>query len=172
MQEWKYINESYLDYLRENYEPRIPRTDYGDDKLKPFFGVLMTAGNLAYVTQISSAKPRHNTMKQQLDFYKITQNMQTIAVINLNYMFPVPLAELTSLKYRDIDQYVHFDSLKRKHDYIALLKYEMSEIQKLPLEESAKHIYEIKYSKPEHSVSKRSFDFKKLEQAAHQWLLR
>lgn len=29
VQKWKIINKDYLDYLRENYESRIPRTDYG-----------------------------------------------------------------------------------------------------------------------------------------------
>lgn len=32
---WINVNESYLDYLR-NVERRIPKTDYGKDRYKPF----------------------------------------------------------------------------------------------------------------------------------------
>lgn len=113
VQKWKIINKDYLDYLRENYESRIPRTDYGNDKLKPFFGELMRVGDLAYVTQVSSAKPRHNKIKANIDFQKIIHNDVLIAVVNLNYMFP--------------------------------------------------------YDKPEHVISKRCFDFKTLENGAHNW---
>ena len=35
--EWINVNEKYLDFLRA-FEGRIPHTDYGTDKYKPFFG--------------------------------------------------------------------------------------------------------------------------------------
>ena len=37
--EWKIVNEDYLNYLRHN-ETRIPHSNYGEDKYKPFFGIL------------------------------------------------------------------------------------------------------------------------------------
>ena len=33
---WIDIDDKYLDYLRE-FEKRIPYSDYGTDKMKPFF---------------------------------------------------------------------------------------------------------------------------------------
>lgn len=65
---WKIINEDYADFLRQNYEERIPKTDYGEDKLKPFFGELFRIGDLVYVTQVTSPKPRHFNLKQSIDF--------------------------------------------------------------------------------------------------------
>lgn len=97
---WINVNESYLDYLR-NSESRIPRTDYGDDRYKPFFGILFEKNNLYYITQISHAQSRHKNMKQQKDFYKIYDpaiSNRLIAVINLNYMFPIPKSEFSFLK--------------------------------------------------------------------------
>ena len=44
---WIHVNENYLDYLR-NVEKRIPKTDYGTDKYKPFFGVLFEKDGLYY----------------------------------------------------------------------------------------------------------------------------
>ena len=46
---WINVDEKYLDYLR-SIEHRIPMTDYGSDKYKPFFGVLFEIDNLYYVT--------------------------------------------------------------------------------------------------------------------------
>lgn len=68
---WKIINEDYTDYLRNKYESRIPHTDYGADKFKPFFGELFRINDLVYVTQVTSPKPRHYKLKESIDFYKI-----------------------------------------------------------------------------------------------------
>ena len=59
---WINVNEKYLDFLR-SFEKRIPRTDYGSDKYKPFFGILFEKDDLFYITQISHAQPRHLKMK-------------------------------------------------------------------------------------------------------------
>ena len=52
--EWKIVNEDYLNYLRHN-ETRIPHSNYGEDKYKPFFGILFETNDFYYVTQISHA---------------------------------------------------------------------------------------------------------------------
>ena len=51
---WINVDENYLNYLRDT-ESRIPKTDYGSDKYKPFFGVLFEIDDL-YYTSISSSK--------------------------------------------------------------------------------------------------------------------
>ena len=67
---WINVNEEYTDYLR-TFEPRIPNTNYGDDKYKPFFGVLFEKDEFYYITQVSHPQPRHEHMRQQEDFFKI-----------------------------------------------------------------------------------------------------
>ena len=47
--EWINVNEEYLDYLRK-IEKRVPRTDYGENKYKPFFGNLFEKDDLCYIT--------------------------------------------------------------------------------------------------------------------------
>ena len=56
--EWINVDETFLDYLRES-EERIPRTDYGKDKYKPFFGILfeMWLMNNAVYYQSSALLP-------------------------------------------------------------------------------------------------------------------
>ena len=82
MQNWVVVEEAYLDYLRAA-EPRIPFSDYGTDKLKPFFGTLFEVGDLVYVTQVSHPKPRHAKMKNSLDFHKIYVPGETAAINGL-----------------------------------------------------------------------------------------
>lgn len=74
----------------------------------------MRVGDLAYVTQVSSAKPRHNKIKANIDFQKIIHNDVLIAVVNLNYMFPVPVSEMTDLEYGKIEEYVDFKMILPK----------------------------------------------------------
>lgn len=93
-----------MDYLRNNYKLRIPHTNYGTDKLKPFFGELFSFDDYVYVTQVSSPKQRHYKMKDSIDFFKVKHSDgRLISVINLNYMFPVPKDELHDLLYENID---------------------------------------------------------------------
>ena len=98
-----------------------------------------------------------------LDFQKIIHNDVLIAVVNLNYMFPVPVSEMTDLEYGKIEEYVDFKNDTAKSKYIDLLKREMKYIKELPLENNARSLYALKYDKPEHVISKRCFDFKTLE---------
>ncbi|MDE7293017.1 MAG: type III toxin-antitoxin system ToxN/AbiQ family toxin [Oscillospiraceae bacterium] len=169
MIKWKILDEEYTDFLRNNYEPRIPYTDYGKDKYKPFFGELFRVGRLVYVTQVTSPKPRHYKMKNSLDFQKIYIDGRLISCVNLNYMFPVPDKELSDLEYSEIDSFVRFASEKDKSKYIRLLQYELQEINKLPIERNAQILYKRKYEKPDDYISKRCFDFLYLEQCAQKW---
>lgn len=106
MMKWITISEQYLNYLREK-EKRIPHSNYGKNHFKPFFGVLFEIGDFVYVTQVSSAKERHKKMKQNLDFYKLYQGKddKLLAVVNLNYMFPVPKELIENLDYGKMDEY-------------------------------------------------------------------
>jgi protein AbiQ len=168
---WINLNESYLDYLRE-VEHRIPRTNYGDDRYKPFFGILFEIDELYYVTQVSHPQPRHEKLKQQKDFYKIFDPKHTsrlIAVINLNYMFPIPKSETSEFKKSEIDTYRTFKSDKEKSKYIDLLDTELYVINSMDIGTKAKELYNLKYCKPEHIVSKRCIDFKHMEQLAKEY---
>lgn len=113
---WIRVNEEYLDYLRQ-YEARIPFSDYGDDKCKPFFGTLFEVDDIAYITQVSHPQERHKKLKNLPDFKKIfdpKDRSRLIAVVNLNYMFPVPKAEIEKMEYKNIESYRTFKDEKEK----------------------------------------------------------
>lgn len=168
---WINVNETYLDYLR-NVENRIPRTNYGKDRFKPFFGILFETNELYYITQVSHAQPRHNKLKQQKDFYKIydpKDPSRLIAVINLNYMFPIPKSEVFPFEKSQIHTYREFTSEKEKSKYIDLLDTELSVINTMDIGTKARNLYDLKYNKPNHPVSKRCIDFKNMELLALQY---
>ena len=168
---WINVNEKYLDYLRAN-EGRIPRTDYGTDKYKPFFGVLFEVDDLYYITQVSHPQPRHSGLKQQKDFYKIYDPRQTnrlIAVVNLNYMFPIPKTETTPFEKSKIHTYRTFQTESEKSRYIDLLDKELIAINTMNIGKKAENLYKFRYEHPEHVVSKRCIDFKKMEQLAKKY---
>ena len=168
---WINVNEKYLDYLR-SYEGRIPRTDYGSNKYKPFFGILFETNGFYYVTQVSHAQKRHIGMKQQKDFYKIYDPQDVsrlLAVVNLNYMFPIPKSEVFEFEKKKIDTYRTFNSETEKNKYIDLLDSEMKMIKTLNLQDAAKYVYENKYNFSTSKIAQRCLDFKLLEQYALKW---
>lgn len=175
MQNWVVVDEKYLNYLRAA-EERIPLSNYGADKYKPFFGVLFEIGDLAYVTQISHAQPRHNSMRNAPDFIKIfiadknpSLPDRLVAVVNLNYMFPIRKSLLKKLEYKDIEKHRTFSSDKEKSQYIDLLTKELSQINTIGIEKRAIKLYERKYRLPDDNVSKRCIDFKEMEILALQY---
>lgn len=171
MMKWINVNEDYLNYLRAS-EGRIPRTDYGSNKYKPFFGVLFETNDLYYITQVSHPQPRHNGMKQQKDFYKVydpKQPSRLIAVINLNYMFPIPKTETSPFEKSKIHTYRTFATERDKSRYIDLLDMELSAINSMDIGTKASELYAFKYKYPKHAVSKRCIDFKNMEKLALQY---
>lgn len=168
--QWINVNEDYLDFLRKS-EPKIPHTNY-ENKYKPFFGVLFETENLIYITQISHPQKRHYNMKQQKDFYKIydpNDIKRLIAVVNLNYMFPIPKSETSPFKKKDIEKYRAFKDSTEKSKYLRLLDIELKEINKLNLSQAALNIYKFKYDFPDSRLSKRCIDFKHLEKISIQF---
>lgn len=167
---WKVVDYAYLDYLRK-FEPRIPFSDYGTDKHKPFFGVLFETEDLLYITQISHPEKRHKKLRTNTDFKKIYHPVHNhlIAVVNLNYMFPIPKNKIFDLEYKNIDKYRTFETLDEKSQYIDLLKRELVEINKLDLSTDALKIYSNKYDFPTNDLAKRSLDYKALEKLAKEY---
>jgi len=46
----------YNEYLRNEYERRIPFSYYGEDKFKPFFGSLFEVEDIVYVVSFKKKK--------------------------------------------------------------------------------------------------------------------
>lgn len=160
--QWLTVEEEYMNYIRE-YENRIPKTDYGNDKFKPFFGSLFEVDGLIYITQVSHPQTRHFTMKENKDFFKLYDQNKLIAVVNLNYMFPVHKNDLIDVNYRNIGEFRSFKNEKDKNGYIAILKKEMKQIKTREIHLRALELYNNKYKYPSDKVSLRCIDFREIE---------
>lgn len=133
---------------------------------------LFEVGDLYYVTQVSHPQERHMKLRQQKDFFKLfdpKNPKRLIAVVNLNYMFPIPKEQTSPFVKKDIHTYRTFKSEKEKSQYIDLLDTELSIINSMDIGTKAKNLYRLKYNNPTNIVSKRCIDFKALEKLAEKY---
>ena len=79
------VNSDYRDYLRQ-FDKCVPYT-MQQKSTRPFLGVLIEVNGHTYYAPLSSPKPKHQKMKNQLDFIKINQGYW--GAINLNNMIPI-----------------------------------------------------------------------------------
>lgn len=106
------IDYMYCDYLRK-YDKRVVYNK-GKKELRPFIGVLFSIGDKEYFASLSSPKPKHQIMKNNIDFFKIDNG--TLGVINFNNMIPVKEEnyEIISLNKVDLN--------KKEKEYQILLR--------------------------------------------------
>jgi protein AbiQ len=156
-----------LDYLREK-EPRIPNKNYGGNKFKPFFKPLFISNGLIYVSQVSHPQSKHDKMLERSTFVKLTTNGRLIGVVNLNYMFPVPLSEIKNIDFSNIDKYRTFKNKQEKSKYFDLLKLELREINKKNVDQKAVTLYNLVIK--DASLSRICLPFETLEQLGKQYI--
>ncbi|MFR8209619.1 type III toxin-antitoxin system ToxN/AbiQ family toxin [Hominenteromicrobium sp.] len=93
------INAKYVDYLAP-YAPHLFHNSKKEQaNQRKYIGIVFQINDMEYFAPLSSFKPKHEKMKEGLDFIKILR----YAVINLNNMFPVPYSERV---------YVNFETIK------------------------------------------------------------
>lgn len=102
------VDFKYCDYLR-NFDNRVSY-NAGSKELRPFVGVLFMIDKLEYFAPLSSPKPKHKTLRNTLDIFKIDEG--NYVIVNFNNMIPV-----------DENNYVEFDLNKQTND-----KYEKARI--------------------------------------------
>ncbi len=79
------VDYKYCDYLRK-YDKRVPYNS-GIKRNRPFIGVLFMVGEIEYFTPLSSPKEKHQKMKNNIDFIKLSGGK--LGAINFNNMIPV-----------------------------------------------------------------------------------
>lgn len=164
--DWYIIEKSYIEYL-QGFDAKVGNIEYGD-RLKLYLGILMVVNHFFYYVPISSPKPKHYKMKNNIDFYKIEDRLsnQLYAVLNLNNMIPVPEKCIIQLKYNEIEKYRSFKTELEKNNYIQLLQKEKQIIDASihPLLHRAQKLYNICTKNPNCSIALRCCNFKLLEE--------
>lgn len=99
------IDTEYCDFLRKT--DRCIVYNGGDKAGRPFIGIVLTitrsdSQKFNYFAPLSSPKPKHLTMHDNIDLIKINEGKE--GVINLNNMFPVPKECLSLIDPRRKDE--------------------------------------------------------------------
>ena len=79
------VDHKYCDYLRK-FDNRVSY-NAGLKELRPFIGILFNVDNNEYYAPLSSPKPKHNLLKNNIDILKI--NDGKYGVVNFNNMIPI-----------------------------------------------------------------------------------
>ena len=79
------IDYNYCDYLRK-FDYRVAYNK-NSKLLRPFVGVLFEVNGVKYFAPLSSPRPKHLTMFNQMDFMKINEGK--LGAINFNNMIPL-----------------------------------------------------------------------------------
>lgn len=160
---WYIVKKDYINYLQK-YDNKVTNIDY-KEKLKPYIGIIVNINNFNYYVPISSVKEKHYSIKEDMDFIKISQKNKILGVLNLNNMIPILDEDICILKYKDIEKYRDFNSEKEKKLYISLLNFELKLINEkiAKIRKSALKLYKEKQNNPNSLISKRCCDFKLLE---------
>ena len=67
-----FVNDDYIDYLRK-FDTKVA---YNKGRNRPYIGVVFTYKNFLYFSPLSSPKPKHLIMKENMvDIFKIDKDV-------------------------------------------------------------------------------------------------
>jgi protein AbiQ len=156
-------DSDYCEFLRK-VDTRVPYIQ--DEKaMRPFVGILLTVNGLDYFAPLTSPKPKHKNMKNQIDFLKIYGGEW--GAINFNNMIPIHSSCLTV-----VDMKISPADSKADADYKNLLVNQLSwcNSNKAGILARATKLYHLivsKRARPE--LAHRCCDFLIDEKRYHEW---
>ena len=129
----------------------------------PFVGILIICDNKKYCVPLSSPKPKHKDMKNDVDFTKIYDNDKLLGVLNFNNMIPVDESVLIPLNLHiekgDTPDVIHYKKLTEK-------QLNWCQQNQDAIISKANKLYKIVVFTPEKSrnLTRRCCNFRKLEE--------
>lgn len=155
-----YVDENYADFLRQNYDSRIPNITSKEYTNKKFFiGIVMKINGFDYLAPVSS-----NIGMNELTFGIKDKDNEVISTVRPNYMFPV---------VKDTYKIVQFNKIKsRFYKYLLREEWQYCNKHRAEICELAKHIYDKRTMYDYSSVAERKLfqsaccNFNRLEQGA------
>lgn len=111
------VEAEYCDFLRQE-DPHVPYTMEHKAR-RPFIGLVLAVGGLRYYAPLSSRKPKHEAMKDRIDFLRINRGQW--GAINFNNMIPVHANSLIK-----VDMKIHEADPDAEKKYKKLLSSQLS----------------------------------------------
>lgn len=159
----KYIRElQHADDNVMSISPQIGKST------RPFIGIVIICSDKKYCIPLSSPKPKHSTMKNDIDFSKVYADDKLVGVLNFNNMIPV---EDSLIFHVDLRPDCHDDITTRQ--YKAMCEKQLSFCRKNQdaIVKKANKLYRmITSGKANASLRRRCCDYQKLESAMEHYL--
>jgi protein AbiQ len=157
------VDAEYCDFLQKT-DPCVPHAQ-NEKNMRPFVGILLTEGGLDYFAPLSSPKPKHKNMKNQLDFLRI--NGGKWGAINFNNMIPIHPHCVVA-----VDMKISATDAEADVSYKRLLANQLSwcNSNKRGIMERATKLYRMvvsKQARPE--LARRCCDFPRDEEQCRAW---
>ncbi len=159
------LDISYVEYL-SNVDNRVMSTSPHDHKEnRPFVAIVIIMNDKKYCIPLTSPKPKHERMKNDVDFHKLYDKRQHyIGALNLNNMIPVSEEHLMliNIKPSKNDNYQQRRYKELLNNQLDWCNKNISKISK-----KANKLYRMVTETPEKysRLVSRCCDFKKLEEA-------
>ena len=93
------VDAEYCDFLRKS-DPCVPYT-MEHKATRPFVGIVLFVNNVQYYVPLTSPKPKHLHMKNQIDFLKIKGGEW--GAVNFNNMIPVHPGSLKKVEMKILE---------------------------------------------------------------------
>lgn len=134
---------------------------------RPFVGIVIVCGTQKYCIPLSSPKPKHSSMKNDVDFTKIMDEEKLIGVLNFNNMIPVDESCVIPLNLRITEK---DDAAARNYKRMAIKQLNWCRRNQEAIIKKANKLYTMVQSEIAGGVlKKRCCDFKKLETVLWKW---
>ncbi len=125
------VDAKYINYLSQFAPHLFLNKQPGQQNERKYIGIVLSVNGMDYFAPLSSFKPKHNAMRDGIDFIKI----KNYAVINLNNMFPiapntysyVDISAVKNEKYKELlrAEYRYIKSIQERIRKNALTLYKL-----------------------------------------------
>ncbi|MCM1258769.1 MAG: type III toxin-antitoxin system ToxN/AbiQ family toxin [Roseburia sp.] len=135
---------------------------------RPFVGIVIICGMQKYCIPLSSPKPKHKSMKNDIDFTKIMDGEKLIGVLNFNNMIPVDESCIIPLNLRIAKK---DDAATRSYKKMAAKQLDWCQHNQEAIVKKANKLYAMVQSERTSGfLKRRCCDFKKLEAVLRKWV--
>lgn len=139
-----------------------------EKETRPFVGIVIVCGEQEYCIPLSSPKPKHKSMKNDVDFMKIPDGEKLIGVLNFNNMIPVNESCIAPLDIRITEK---DNSAAKNYKKMAAKQLNWCRHNQDTIVKRANKLYRMLQSdKANGFLKKRCCDFKKLETVLQKWI--
>ena len=162
------IDMKYIRNLAKADDHVMSVSPQSGKETRPFVGIVIVCGTREYCVPLSSPKPKHKSMKNDVDFIKIMDGEKLIGVLNFNNMIPVAESYITPLNLRIAGK---DDTAARSYKKMATKQLDWCQRNQDAIIKKANKLYKMVQSeKASGFLKKRCCDFRKLEMVLQKWI--